>query len=285
MIQPKIGKELEKIRKAKGLTQDELAEKCKINVRTIQRIESGDVNPRAYTIKIISSILGYDFFETSNLTIEDVKSGNNSNLSWLSTIFWHIKDLFNLRTNAMKKLTVLSIIFCSICFGLFVFLNSSEAQESKEIDYSKFMKPSNMRGIQYYFPKVGRLYVSNVKDTADYKIMGDLIQEYKGNIYLNGDFVGKVMNTDTVVYNFGEVFIKRSYWKLTSSYGQNIHYFIPKDTPVKNLIVHIDTEFVHIGKHVIMEYDYNIFFDGEFQGKVKSGDSVLYRNEMLELLK
>ena len=73
MIQPKIGKELEKIRKAKGLTQDELAEKCKINVRTIQRIESGDVNPRAYTIKIISSILGYDFFETSNLTIEDVK--------------------------------------------------------------------------------------------------------------------------------------------------------------------------------------------------------------------
>jgi transcriptional regulator with XRE-family HTH domain len=48
-----FGIKLVEIRKAKGLTQEEVAEKCKITVRTIQRIESGIVNPRAFTIKII----------------------------------------------------------------------------------------------------------------------------------------------------------------------------------------------------------------------------------------
>ena len=41
MNQPDFGRKLSEIRRANGLTQDELAEKCKITVRTIQRIESG----------------------------------------------------------------------------------------------------------------------------------------------------------------------------------------------------------------------------------------------------
>ena len=47
-----FGKQLLKIRKARGLTQAEVAEKCNVTVRTIQRIESGAVNPRSSTIKI-----------------------------------------------------------------------------------------------------------------------------------------------------------------------------------------------------------------------------------------
>jgi transcriptional regulator with XRE-family HTH domain len=61
-----FGKKLIDVRKAKGLTQEEVAEKCKITVRTIQRVESGLVQPRAYTIKTISDVLGFDFFETSD---------------------------------------------------------------------------------------------------------------------------------------------------------------------------------------------------------------------------
>jgi transcriptional regulator with XRE-family HTH domain len=53
------------VRAANGLTQEEVAEKCNISVRTIQRIETGSVNPRAFTIKIICGALGFDFFGES----------------------------------------------------------------------------------------------------------------------------------------------------------------------------------------------------------------------------
>jgi transcriptional regulator with XRE-family HTH domain len=45
-------------RKVKGLTQEELATLTKVNVRTIQRIESGKSNPRAFTLKAIENVLG-----------------------------------------------------------------------------------------------------------------------------------------------------------------------------------------------------------------------------------
>ncbi len=60
-----FGKKLIEVRKAKGLTQEEVAERCRVTTRTIQRIESGIVKPRAFTVKSISETLGFDFFETS----------------------------------------------------------------------------------------------------------------------------------------------------------------------------------------------------------------------------
>jgi len=61
MKQPELGKKITELRKAKGLTQEELVEKCNISVRTIQRIESGDVTPRSYTVKTILAALDFDF--------------------------------------------------------------------------------------------------------------------------------------------------------------------------------------------------------------------------------
>ena len=66
MKQPDLGKKILELRKQKGLTQEELVELCNINVRTIQRIEAGDVTPRTYTVKTILEALGIDagtFFE------------------------------------------------------------------------------------------------------------------------------------------------------------------------------------------------------------------------------
>ena len=60
MKQPELGKKISELRKAKGLTQEELVEKCNISVRTIQRIETGDVTPRMYTIKTILAALDHD---------------------------------------------------------------------------------------------------------------------------------------------------------------------------------------------------------------------------------
>lgn len=59
MKQPELGKKISELRKAKGLTQEELVEKCNLNVRTIQRIEAGEVSPRSYTIKALFEALDY----------------------------------------------------------------------------------------------------------------------------------------------------------------------------------------------------------------------------------
>jgi transcriptional regulator with XRE-family HTH domain len=135
-----FGKELIRIRKTKGLTQAEVAEKCNITIRTIQRIESGAVKPRSSTIKIISEFLKVDFFENS------IKNSNFED----NTVLWYLKDIFNLKKNTMKKISILSasfLILTFMCINIF----STEAQskssnkkqevaiesQNKEIDFSK----------------------------------------------------------------------------------------------------------------------------------------------------
>ncbi len=66
MKQPQLGKKISELRKAKGLTQEELVEKCNLNVRTIQRIESGEVTPRSYTVKALFEALDYHWEEAKN---------------------------------------------------------------------------------------------------------------------------------------------------------------------------------------------------------------------------
>src|SRR5688572_33500822 len=68
MKQPELGRKITELRKSKGWTQEELVEKCNISVRTIQRIESGEVTPRSYTVKTILAALDHDFKE---VTVDD----------------------------------------------------------------------------------------------------------------------------------------------------------------------------------------------------------------------
>lgn len=63
MKQPHLGKRIADLRQQKNLTQEDLVDKCNINVRTIQRIESGEVTPRPSTLKIIVEALDENFDE------------------------------------------------------------------------------------------------------------------------------------------------------------------------------------------------------------------------------
>jgi uncharacterized Tic20 family protein len=58
-----IAKKIIHFRKLKGITQETLAEVTGLNVRTIQRIESGEVDPRLYTLKSIAEALGVNLEE------------------------------------------------------------------------------------------------------------------------------------------------------------------------------------------------------------------------------
>lgn len=52
-----IAKNLVYQRKLKGYTQEELSERTQVTVRTIQRIEKGDVNPHLQTIKLLATAM------------------------------------------------------------------------------------------------------------------------------------------------------------------------------------------------------------------------------------
>jgi transcriptional regulator with XRE-family HTH domain len=83
MKQPELGKKISGLRKEKGLTQEELVDKCNISVRTLQRIEAGEVTPRSFTVKTILAALDYDLSK-----ISDLDDNNKRNFSeWLSDIF------------------------------------------------------------------------------------------------------------------------------------------------------------------------------------------------------
>ena len=80
MKQPELGQKIASLRKIKGLTQEELCQACNINIRSLQRIENGEVNPRAFTLKLISEQLNYDFWtEVAEEQAEREKSWWNRN--------------------------------------------------------------------------------------------------------------------------------------------------------------------------------------------------------------
>lgn len=65
MKQPDLGLKVTNLRQQKGLTQEQLAEKCEVSARTIQRIESGEADPRSYTLQCLSNALDFNFMEDS----------------------------------------------------------------------------------------------------------------------------------------------------------------------------------------------------------------------------
>ncbi|REE24431.1 putative Tic20 family protein [Winogradskyella pacifica] len=52
-----IGEKIKEARKMKGLSQEELADLAKINLRTIQRIETNQNEPRGKTLNLICKVL------------------------------------------------------------------------------------------------------------------------------------------------------------------------------------------------------------------------------------
>lgn len=134
MEKQEFGKKLIAVRKAKGLTQEEVAEKCGITTRTIQRIESGLVEPRAYTIKIISETIGFEFFESYN-TGNEVNSEKQSSNVDNHSILWYVKDLFNFKTNSMRKISILTaslLLITLLCVNFLTAEDQSEKFKNKK---------------------------------------------------------------------------------------------------------------------------------------------------------
>ena len=58
-------------RLSKGYTQKELSERSNISIRSIQRIENGEIVPRSYTLKTIAEVIGTPFEAFTKIVAEE----------------------------------------------------------------------------------------------------------------------------------------------------------------------------------------------------------------------
>lgn len=79
-----IGFKISEIRKRKGLTQEELSDLSKINLRTLQRVEKDETEPRGNTLKNICNVL--------EVNIEDILDyGKTDDLTYIR--YFHLSVL------------------------------------------------------------------------------------------------------------------------------------------------------------------------------------------------
>ncbi|SDF50159.1 Helix-turn-helix [Dyadobacter soli] len=81
-----ISEQIKTLRRAKGLSQESLAESARINLRTLQRIEAGDTIPRGETLRLLAQALDVLVESLTPAPAEDASFLKILNLSALS--FW-----------------------------------------------------------------------------------------------------------------------------------------------------------------------------------------------------
>lgn len=103
-------------RKLKGFTQDELSEKTTVGVRTIQRIEKGEVQPHLQTVKLLA--VGLEI-EVDDLLVLDNPKEETIKRKWM--LILHASPFFGL-----------IIPFANVLFPLFTWI--SKAEDNKIYD-------------------------------------------------------------------------------------------------------------------------------------------------------
>jgi transcriptional regulator with XRE-family HTH domain len=126
-----LAKKIKELRTRKGFSQDELAETAQINLRTVQRIESGETEPRGDTLRRLANALNV----TSDELIDWAEQEDNGflvfvNLSALSFIAFPLLGvivpltLWFLKKDKIKNLNEMgkSLMNFQISWCMFLFL-------------------------------------------------------------------------------------------------------------------------------------------------------------------
>ena len=129
MKQPELGMKVSELRQQKGLTQEQLAELCEISTRTVQRIESGEVDPRSFTIKTLGEILEFDLtagdLENEHLWLAGLHLSSTLSIVLIPLLIWswkkkqsykvdqHGRDVLNF------QITITLLLFVSVLCLIF----------------------------------------------------------------------------------------------------------------------------------------------------------------------
>lgn len=191
MKQPDLGRKIAELRQAKGLTQSELAEKCNLSTRTIQRIETAEVSPRSYTVKMIFACLEYDIYNSFGRFTYWLDRSAYRIQTWLGQFYKYVLELFNLKTHTMKKLMILSIPLWSVLAILLLAGVDGNAQDKEKIQIT--LNELNANFITWFnagkIDSVASIYLDNACMIPDnyHEIHGRAsIQDYYNYLYNQG---------------------------------------------------------------------------------------------------
>ncbi len=214
MKQPELGRKILELRKQKGFTQEELVEQCNINVRTIQRIESGEVTPRSFTLKTILNALGQDL---ENLQDSETSYFDNFNFKRIKFFSFHIKLAW----------------ICGIIYFLSGFVEFA-------VDYARFyedeliiskgayisMKFIVMVAYIYFlwgFVLSGEIFNNYLLKIGAYFLIGTTILFYgydMVSLYMDPFYVEYILATQSIFCGFGSIIFGLALMRLKEPLGK-----------------------------------------------------------------
>ncbi len=111
--QPELGQTITRLRQEKQLTQEELVEMCNLNVRTLQRIEAGEVTPRDYTLRSLFNALEYDI-EAVVGKVQRRSAIGRLQIAWIAGGVYFILGLFELVVDYIRFEEEITVYFSLI---------------------------------------------------------------------------------------------------------------------------------------------------------------------------
>lgn len=174
-----IGKKIAEIRKQKGLTQEEVSEQAKINLRTLQRIEKGETEPRGNSLKGICQALNTNIEDIVDYgKIEDRNYLMFLHLSVMSfvlipfgniilpLILWLNKRdrvfLANKQGINILNYQIIWSILSNVCLFIFAYLKITHSGNGMQFIYAFFI----LCGINFCYPVYAAIKINkdNVKN-------------------------------------------------------------------------------------------------------------------------
>ncbi len=179
MQQPELGKKIVQLRKSLNLTQEELASRSSLGLRTVQRIEAGGVMPRNSTVDLLLKTLGVNRQSLEKSNAPDTSKHRLANLllqrdvtnqklysiiqtAWIAGLFYFLTLIIE---NGMEYIIVvqnefeiafiisyiLIKIWVLVAFCLFMrgYLVLSKVFENNLLSISTYVMTSAMIGIVF----------------------------------------------------------------------------------------------------------------------------------------
>ncbi|HBH47769.1 MAG TPA: hypothetical protein DDX98_03980 [Bacteroidales bacterium] len=206
MNQPELGKKVLQLRTERGLTQGDLALKCGVTSRTIQRIESNEVQPRTYTVRLIFSALDYEVYNSTSKLKKQ-----------LEQLFFLLIDLFNLKTNTMKKLMILSTPALLIA-GLLLLSSYTASAQAKKSFHDDF-EDANEKIVRWFnkgaIDSIANLYFEDacILPAGADKLQGkEDITTYYSVLYHQGLRFDKIISDELIITK--KLIVDRGIWTM-----------------------------------------------------------------------
>ena len=248
-------------------TQGSLFKKASLTLRNQKPtfISNGIIYFTPYYLNTVISTKEGDVYPVGDFTIRE-----HQNKIYLNGVYQG--DAFANDTVILRKNGTLSV---KNDLGLFVIGKTQKTS----VGYAMM----GSRGIVYLYPsELVTRSIDNGKDTADYQLGKYFIQEYKRNLYLDGKFVERVEEGDTVILNKGSLSekafltIKKSSYPMRSLSGSNIIYLFPKGFSFTCSNIKEGTNYT-IDQSKIKEFENKIYLNDVYQGEAFANDTVILR--------